>query len=1340
MNKLFIFLAGSFFLLSAGVCDAQSKIVDVNPLTGAGTVAIPLYNLNKGGVSLPVTLIYNGSGIKTRDVEGTGGMGWNVQAGGQISRQVRGLPDDCTADSALNVRSGWLYSNTSSLITGFTIANTTNNCSNELADLDYINNDFSYQNDTEPDVFYVSAPGLSCQFVFDGSQNIRLLNYQDLVVTYTHSTGTGTLKGAITSFTITNDRGIKYVFSYPETVTEKTVSTAGSIGVKYFTNTFSQYQKSIEYFNNWHLTSMTDANGNGFLLKYALGSPTISVDSVNLFTGASGATKAYQYYISTSSTPRLLSSIVMSDNDALQVGDGDAFQPITFSWTANTFQNGWVVTNQPFVIGITGLGKNLQFSYSPVIYKRSGTISSARYFLRSLTDAGCGTPVNYSFSYFGETNNSGNYTTTLSDSTAYADAWGYYNSLPNQTHIPSLYVNPSNTALQRYQVWNTNSHGSDYSVLLSSTWPYADAANVMAGSLTGITYAQGGSTTITYESNDYLDVPAGVTVQGGGIRVKQITDYDNISTANNIVRNYSYVVPSGITNAGFSSGKPVSLPVFGFTTPYGGTATGTNLWNAATMRSENDLSPEDHSIMYEYVTESQTGAGSTRYQFYVPAMNWTNSATPDCNGCTTADWAPTTDRTARPGCTSTLYGPVNNDFDTYPFAPNPNYDFERGLIKQVTNYNNNATPLEVGETDYTYQRTGTPVAITAFKYDNNTNSSGSAVMGYAKYTINTGTSELTSSVTKKIYDSGNLGQLQTTTSNYTYNAAQHKLMQEQVINSDNTTYTTNIKYTKDYTATGTNPDVVAIANLQLQNVNVPVETYEQVTRSGGSANTVSGALTRFQTLTQNGYTITVPLQQLKFISPNGDPNFTPYTITGGVPAYYQGVSGAIGYLPVANYTSYDLSGQLQTTDNNYHQEQTVFTDHYSYRPVAVFKNALASEVGYSDFDSDLTAFGPTFTLSTIPSSYTTGHTGQAAALPAGMVMTRSLTKNPGAQNEIFSVWLNSSATSGSFTVTLTPSSGTASTYTEYYTCTAGAWTYYECKVPVTNMTAAFTAGITTNQAVSLDDIMIYPDDAEVSTYAYDKTAFYKIAETNTNGVSAYFTNDQWGRVLYAYDQDRNIVQRNSYIPPVATSAYPAPTISVTPASAITTTTAVVFSTTAITSDPCTVPGITYSWNFGDGTPVALTATTSSPSHTYATAGMYTATLTVNSLYFGAKSVSMSVTVLSPVVTLSYNNYTTSHGSVSSVTFAGNSTYTFTAAQLSGATIPKGNYTITVSISGGTLYNHANGIGYDSVTLTGDTTYSSCQAFSSTNTYSFSANLSAINALNIAVNTTACGAD
>lgn len=1175
---------------------AQSP-VNVNPLTGTANVTIPVFQINKGEVNVPINLSYNAVGVKPKDIEGSAGIGWYLSAGGQISRQLRGLPDDALKDNAStpNPRLGWLATanNNGTRISNFTVSNdnNTSTCSDETSDINYINSNFTGYSDTEPDIFNVSAPGLSCQLVFDKSKKLQVLSYQDIQAYYVYNA----TDGLITSFVITNNKGTQYVFDIGELTTQKAVPFAGT-PVTYFGNTYNQYQNGITFYNNWYLSSITDVNGNTVSFNYIDGIQRGSSNPVELFIGGS-TTKSTQYTIQQSTTQKILYSI------------SNGKDQLVFQWLNNYYNSGG--TNNQFISSITGMGRTFQFSYSPVGFLQANNNMYYRYFLRSYVDIGCNSPTAYSFTYYGETQVSSGtgYTTALTDSAStFTDYWGYQNTNNSGSLIPGVYVNPSNPAYPRYTNYNyPGPVASDYAYSLGVNGKYVDGNTITNGSLKTITNVNGGVTTLSYETNNYLDVPSNSVFSGNGIRIATIRDNDGINSANDIIRSYSYLDPV----SGKSSGKPLTLPVYAFSIPYAGTATGKSYWDNASVLSVNDLSPDDHTVVYKYCRESKAGAGSTLYQYDVPATAWDNSATPGCVSCSTADWAPTQVYMGRSTCAS--YSPVKNDIYTYPFPPAANYDMERGLIRQVSNYNEAGT--KVSESTYSYQRTGQPIAISALKFED-----FNGVKAYAKYYINATTSELKSQITKKIYDSASLTQAQSSTINYTYGNNYHQLIKEKTTNSDNSQISVNTSYTRDYAIASPGADSVVngIYHLQRKNVNIPVETYTQVTR-GGVSKTISARLTKFKTINLPGNQYAyLPVQSLKIASPDGT-TFTPFAVSSGA------ATNDPQYMPEANYTAYDNTGKLATADDNYRHVQTNIADQFSGQVVAIIKNAAINEIGFEDFDSAL-PLNTNFTWS-LPSGITNSnsHLGNANTIFTGKTISKVISKKAGETNYILSAWINSSA-AGTLTLTLTRSDGTASTYTEPFINTSSIARYFEWKVPVGNQTSLFTMNVSTNSNIYIDDILFYPLSAEASTYAYDPVTHAKIAATNTNGISAYYTNDQFGRLLFAYDQDKNIKERKTYNGyNEQLNGLSAPYIRNYTPSQPTTSAPISFETWPT---PC-ITDVTYTWNFGDGSTVSV-LNGNNQQHTYSAPGSYTVTVTASHPLYGSVSAQSSpITVKYP---------------------------------------------------------------------------------------------------------------
>src|SRR5215469_7911534 len=64
---------------------------DVYTYAGVPQITVPLYTLNSKVLTIPISLIYNcTAGIKVQDVANFAGLGWKLNAGGNISRVVRG--------------------------------------------------------------------------------------------------------------------------------------------------------------------------------------------------------------------------------------------------------------------------------------------------------------------------------------------------------------------------------------------------------------------------------------------------------------------------------------------------------------------------------------------------------------------------------------------------------------------------------------------------------------------------------------------------------------------------------------------------------------------------------------------------------------------------------------------------------------------------------------------------------------------------------------------------------------------------------------------------------------------------------------------------------------------------------------------------------------------------------------------------------------------------------------------------------------------------------------------------------------------------------------------------
>ena len=79
--------------------------IPVSHYTGIPQVNIPITSINERSLTIPISLNYHAGGHNVSQVANWVGLGWKFNAGGMITRKVRGLPDDFKDDSGLPVKS-----------------------------------------------------------------------------------------------------------------------------------------------------------------------------------------------------------------------------------------------------------------------------------------------------------------------------------------------------------------------------------------------------------------------------------------------------------------------------------------------------------------------------------------------------------------------------------------------------------------------------------------------------------------------------------------------------------------------------------------------------------------------------------------------------------------------------------------------------------------------------------------------------------------------------------------------------------------------------------------------------------------------------------------------------------------------------------------------------------------------------------------------------------------------------------------------------------------------------------------------------------------------------------
>jgi hypothetical protein len=215
---------------------ARQDFADVSLYTGKLNYGIPLYTISQNGISVPISLNYSGGGgIKVEEIASSVGLGWSLQSTGVITRSIRGMADD-----AANI--GYLH------LPGFdsTIFAVSEQYPTHPDWSFYHNNYRLGKYDAQPDIYYLSAPGLSAMFYINKFKHVVFVEKSDLKVKINFHTSYSTISG----FDVIDLNGNTYVFD--EIETSRSVSLTSPSPSWYNENDASA----------WYLSKIMNSTGN----------------------------------------------------------------------------------------------------------------------------------------------------------------------------------------------------------------------------------------------------------------------------------------------------------------------------------------------------------------------------------------------------------------------------------------------------------------------------------------------------------------------------------------------------------------------------------------------------------------------------------------------------------------------------------------------------------------------------------------------------------------------------------------------------------------------------------------------------------------------------------------------------------------------------------------------------------------------------------------------------------------------------------------------------------------------------------------------------------------------
>ena len=418
--------------------------IPVSLYTGVPDISIPLFTARGKTLELPIALKYHASGIRVEEIGGWVGIGWTLEAGGSITRTVRGLADEV---------SGGYHS------TGDMWYNSSNWPTPSNPTIDLVT---SEQLDGEPDQFFFSFAGRSGQFVMGPTSSsptlkeYRAIPHQKLRIQPSLD---------FASWEITTEDGTRYTFAARETNTDWNLTQGSSqIPAKY----------GVSHTSAWHLTEIRSPGGDVITLGYAaysarhrVGSYVEKFDQVVTGPGQPSPCVPSQFDVINEYTVDglQLSSIttaahVVAFTTTLRT---DALNPLNSAQQELRLDK--VIVRTPGGVVL----RQYQFAHD---YTLGGRLTLKNVYEQDRN--GISLPP-YSFVYDAQ---------QLPSLTSYSqDHWGYFNGQANTTLVPAG-ITPSGSAAP----------GADRSPA---------PALARAGVLTKITYPTGGFSQFTFEANDY---------------------------------------------------------------------------------------------------------------------------------------------------------------------------------------------------------------------------------------------------------------------------------------------------------------------------------------------------------------------------------------------------------------------------------------------------------------------------------------------------------------------------------------------------------------------------------------------------------------------------------------------------------------------------------------------------------------------------------------------------------------------------------------------------------------------------------------------------------------------
>lgn len=586
---------------------SNHKLVDYH--SGAVTFNVALDK------TIPVSISYTTSGIRPQQESGPVGLGWNLQAGGEIRKIRRGLDDEVTNHQAGD--QGRFKPNAT--IFNAILFSIVGNTPITFSGID----DFFTQTknyDLAPDEYSYNVLGRSGKFYFSPSGTVISDNNIKVDLQYQTKYSPSSVNAVeIIRFVLTFDDGMKCYFDNANIYQLGNAIynmygwyAKGYVECAAIPNDYHEpYPQATQYTDSWKITKIVYPSDNiPLVFEY---DKSQVVDAIRR-----GKDILYYYYVNgvarTGYHDNTAGEVLNGCQDAISKARLKAISKgrnrLEFVYKVdNSYPNTYRNFKTEWISEIRNIGLD-----GSVIKKYIFThdrISPRRHLLTEIKITGGQGQVNqgkYKFEYDrtgmpdfeylpGDLGDEYPWIIPAIQNTCGVDKFGYFNGIipPYKSLISLPSTAPAAAFLQ--------------SPIQTQREP--NSTVVQALTLTKITYPTGGSTEYTYEPNTYSyvsDKQAFATKIGGGIRVQQIRISDGVNPAKDVIKSFEY---TSINNNALSSGVIENEPEFNYN--YISPASSMRQGFSINMFSADSWVPTD--IGYEQVIEKSADGSRTTYQY-----------------------------------------------------------------------------------------------------------------------------------------------------------------------------------------------------------------------------------------------------------------------------------------------------------------------------------------------------------------------------------------------------------------------------------------------------------------------------------------------------------------------------------------------------------------------------------------------------------------------------------------------------------------------------------------------------------------------------------------------------